>query len=63
MTNRETYGDDTVAILDMVATERGRQEFLKSQGKFTYTCADMEMTHAEASTGFTRGSWRSSPRS
>ena len=50
MTNRETYGDDTVTILDMVATERGRQEFLKSQGKFTYTCADKEMTHAEAST-------------
>jgi NTP pyrophosphatase (non-canonical NTP hydrolase) len=47
---RKEYSEATVAILDMVATERGRQEFLKSQGKFTYTCADKEMTHAEACT-------------
>ncbi len=42
--------DSMIAILDMVASERGRQEFLKSQGKFAYTCADKEMTHAECST-------------
>lgn len=42
--------DSMIAILDMVATERGRQEFLKTQGKFAYTCADAEMTHSECMT-------------
>ncbi len=44
------YRDATVAILDMVATERGRQELLKSQGRFDYSCADKEITHAECCT-------------
>ncbi len=44
------YSDATVAILDMVATERGRQELLKSQGKFEYSCADKGITHAECCT-------------
>ncbi len=46
---RAEYSDEMVAILDLVASERGRQVFLKSQGKFAYTCADPEITHAEAS--------------
>lgn len=45
---RTEYSDDTVTILDLVASERGRQNFLKSQGKFAYTCADKEMSHSEA---------------
>src|SRR4051812_38918671 len=44
------YSDSTVAILDMIATERGRQELLKSQGRFTYSCSDKEITHAECCT-------------
>lgn len=40
--------DSMIRILDMVATERGRQELLKSQGKFEYTCADKAMSHFEA---------------
>lgn len=44
------YSDDMVDILDMVASERGRQEKLKGEGRFAYTCADDQMTHAEAMT-------------
>ncbi len=47
---RNEYTDSMVAVLDLVATERGRQLFLKSQGKFAYTCSDKEMTHFEALT-------------
>lgn len=39
--------DKTIEILDLVATERGRQELLKSQGKFDFSCADPDITHAE----------------
>lgn len=42
--------DSMIAILDMVATERGRQEFLKSQGKYAYMCSDAEITHSECMT-------------
>lgn len=48
--DRKEYSDDTVTILDLVATERGRQEYLKSEGKFKYSCADKEISHAEALT-------------
>lgn len=33
--------------VEAVYHERGRQEDLKSQGKFPYTCADPELTHPE----------------
>ena len=35
-----------VPVADILL-ERQRQEALKASGKFTYTCADPEMTHAE----------------
>ena len=35
------------AIIWDIIIERERQERLKEQGKFTHTCADPEMTHAE----------------
>jgi NTP pyrophosphatase (non-canonical NTP hydrolase) len=34
-------------VLATVADERDRQEEMKAQGKFRYTCADHEMTHAD----------------
>lgn len=50
---RKEYSDSMVAILDMVASERGRQEFLKAEGKFAYSCADKEISHSEALTVLT----------
>jgi NTP pyrophosphatase (non-canonical NTP hydrolase) len=47
---KREYDENLVTILDLVATERGRQERLKSEGKFTYSCADKEMQHSEALT-------------
>jgi NTP pyrophosphatase (non-canonical NTP hydrolase) len=47
---RTEYSDAMVDILDLVASERGRQLFLKSEGKFAYTCSDPEMSHFEALT-------------
>ena len=48
--SRAEYSDEMVAVLDLVASERGRQELLKSEGKFAHSCADDEMSHAEALT-------------
>lgn len=45
---KREYDDNLVTILDLVATERGRQERLKSEGKFAFTCADKDITHSEA---------------
>ena len=33
--------------VEAIYRERGRQEELKAQGRFAYTCADPEMTHPE----------------
>ena len=37
-------------IYVQIARERLRQEELKKEGRFRYTCADMEMTHADKAT-------------
>lgn len=48
--NRDNYSDKTVEILDLVASERGNQERLKVEGRFVYSCADLEISHAECLT-------------
>jgi NTP pyrophosphatase (non-canonical NTP hydrolase) len=40
MNNRKT-------ILEAIDTERKRQEMLRAEGRFTYTCASPEMSNAE----------------
>lgn len=34
-------------VLSLVVDERERQDRLKDQGRFKYTCSDPEMTHPE----------------
>ncbi len=40
----------TIRVVLNVIGERHNQEFLKNRGKFKYTCADAEMSHAECLT-------------
>lgn len=42
-----SYLDATYHILSDVRKERTRQEQLKSEGKFSYTCADHEMSNGK----------------
>lgn len=44
------YSDNTITVLDLVASERGRQERLAAEGKHAYSCADPRMTDAEVLT-------------
>lgn len=41
------YLDENRIVLEDIRKERLRQEILKSEGRFKYTCADPEMTHME----------------
>lgn len=47
MTFTRTY-DKTELVLNSVHDERRRQEKLKAEGRFRYTCADPEMTDDES---------------
>lgn len=37
----------TLRVLDDVSHERGRQEVMKAEGRFSFTCADASMTNFE----------------
>lgn len=41
------YYDDQGECLEAIRKERQRQERLKSQGKFSSTCADLDLSHSE----------------
>lgn len=47
MSYLQGYDDDMGECLEAIRKERFRQEDLKAKGKFKYSCADQEMTHAE----------------